>query len=160
MLRRATILAALVVMLGASLGMAGDVKVQTWSASHLKRSDTATTSTIGVAGFQSFRVVVDEVVGDTLATDSIIIAIQTRIDNNNDNDNPWISAYTKAAVDADSTAFPVEIAFKGDVDSLMWDQLRVQILPCLTCDTAWTDSGAAADSGFATFLIRLIATKF
>lgn len=160
MLRRAILLAALIVVLGVSSGVAGNVKTKTWSLDHINRPDSAVTNPIGVAGYQSFRVIIDEVVGDTLSVDSVIWIVQTRADNGNTSDHPWISAYTMAVMTADSASYPVEFSWKGDTDSLVWDQIRIKQQACGKCDTAWTDSGATADKGLATFLIRLIATKF
>ncbi len=156
MLRRTLILAALVVMLGVSFGLAADVKTKTWNITHNARADTAGTTAIGVAGYRSFRVFIDEVLGDTLTVDSLIWIIQTKVDNENANDHDWISAYTRAVVTADSADYPIEFAFKGDVDSLVWDQIRIKQNACISCDSLWE---AGNDSGFATYLVTVMATR-
>jgi hypothetical protein len=133
-----------------SLGVqAGDSQTKTWTLSHLKRSDSAGTTVMGVTDYAEFWVIIDEIVGDTLGTDSLIWGVWTRADNGV-SDTPWQTAYIKAVMDADSASYPV--AFYIDAkDSLILDEVRVLQEACLTCDTAWTDSGAAADSGFATY---------
>lgn len=159
MVRRALIGLALVVVLCMASGVAArQVKTKTYDISHLARSDTAGTVPIGVTGYRHFWIIIDEVVGDTLATDSVIWIVQTRPDNDNPNDNPWISAYTDAVVSADSASYPLKIYFDA-VDSMVFDQIRIKQNACLTCDTAWTDSGAAADSGFATYKVRINAAR-
>lgn len=155
---RVTIILATLAVLGLSLGaQASDSDTKTWTLEHLKRSDSAGTTLMGVTDYAEFWVVIDEIVGDTLGTDSLIWGVWTRADNGV-SDTPWQTAYIKAVVDADSSAYPV-VFYIDAKDSLILDEIRIKQEACLTCDTAWTDSGAAADSGFATFGIEVIARK-
>ena len=155
---RATILVAMLAVFCLSLGVqAGDSKTKTWTVEHLKRSDSAGTTPMGVADYSEFTVIIDEIVSDTLGTDSLIWGVWTRADNDV-SDTPWFTANILAVMTADDASYPI-IFHIDAADSNIADEIRVLAEACLTCDTAWTDSGAAADSGFATFGIHVIARK-
>lgn len=125
-----------------------------WDIDHLSRNDSAQGGWVSVAPYSEFWVFIDENIGDTLGTDSLIWRVDTRSAVAL-SETPFLTSYVRAVADADSSVYPIVFYFDGK-DSLMFDYARIANEACQTCDTAWTDSGGDADAGLATYRVRLV----
>ncbi len=156
MLRRATILAALAVLLGISSGEAADVRTKTWTVTTDTVGQIYNTSSIGVTGYRYFTLSIEWNSGlDTADLNTHQWIVQTEAD---DGLTRWRNAYVDDTVttgDADSTNYPVVLKWDGR-DSTTFGRLRVRF------ESDVDDSGNEGDAvhtSVSVLTLHLIATK-
>ena len=159
MLRRAMLLAGVVVMLGVSFGVAGDVKTKTWTVTNALVGDTVITTDIGVTGYRYFTLNIEWESGlDTANLNTHQWIVQSEAD---DGVLRWRNIYVDDTItvgDADSTKYPISLLWDGR-DSVTLDRIRVRF----ESDVDGSGNGGEAPhdgaTGVPVLKLHLTATK-